>query len=87
MFLRRSLASLARAVYVHIFCRYIWGFCPPPNTKKLATLLHAAYQDRMQDFQMGEGGGVVARREQQKSVCVAHITSLKREVIYFDAFR
>ena len=32
---------LARAVYVHIFCRYIWGFCPPPppNTKKLATLL------------------------------------------------
>ena len=32
---------LARAVYVHIFCRCIWGFCPPPppNTKKLATLL------------------------------------------------
>ena len=35
IFLRRSLASLARAYKLHIhdfffFCRYIWGSCPPP---------------------------------------------------------
>ena len=40
MFLRRSLASLARAYkfFQFFFCRYIWGSCPP-NTKKLATLV------------------------------------------------
>ena len=25
--------------YIYYFCRYIWGSCPP-NTKKLATLVH-----------------------------------------------
>ena len=44
MFLRRSLASLARAYKLHVYdfflCRYIWGLPPPPtlHTKKLATL-------------------------------------------------
>ena len=37
MFLRRSLAHTS---YLFFFCRYIWGSCPPPpNTKKLATLV------------------------------------------------
>ena len=51
MFLRRSLASLARAYKLHVkklydffLCRYIWGFPPPPpHTKKLATLLLPAF--------------------------------------------
>ena len=34
MFLRRSLASLARAYKLHVYdfflCRYIWGLAPPP---------------------------------------------------------
>ena len=36
MFLRRSLAHVSNNFF---FCRYIWGSCPPPNTKKLATLI------------------------------------------------
>ena len=48
MFLRRSLASLARAYKLHVYdffflCRYIWGLAPPPHTKKLATLLLPAF--------------------------------------------
>ena len=47
MFLRRSLASFARAYKLHIYvfflCRYIWGLAPPPHTKKLATLLLPAF--------------------------------------------
>ena len=38
MFLRRSLASLARAVYLHFLSVHL-GVLPPPNTKKLATLV------------------------------------------------
>ena len=42
MFLRRSLASLARAYKLHVYdfffiCRYIWGLAPP--YQNLATLL------------------------------------------------
>ena len=36
-FLRRSLASLARAyklLFFLFFCRYIWGSCPPPQYQK-----------------------------------------------------
>ena len=47
MYLRRSLASLARQLHVYdlFLCRYIWGLAPspPPHTKKLATLLLAAF--------------------------------------------
>ena len=48
MFLRRSLASLAHQLHVYdlFLCRYIWGLAPspsPPHTKKLATLLLAAF--------------------------------------------
>ena len=40
IFLRRSLASLARAVYVHFLSVHLGVLPPPPpNTKKLATLL------------------------------------------------
>ena len=49
MFLRRSLASLARAYKLHVYdfflCRYIWGLAPPPpHTKKLATATVASFR-------------------------------------------
>ena len=41
--------SLARAyklhlyMYMNFFCRYIWrGACPPPQNKKLATLVYCS---------------------------------------------
>ena len=38
MFLKRSLASLARAYKLHVYdvllCRYIWGLAPPPPYQK-----------------------------------------------------
>ena len=47
MFLRRSLASLARAykllVYDFFFYVGTFGGLPPPHTKKLATLLLPAF--------------------------------------------
>ena len=39
MFLRCSLASLARAVYVHFLSVHLGVLPPPPHTKKLATLV------------------------------------------------
>ena len=48
MFLRRSLASLARAYKLHVYDFFFMsvhlGACPPPpHTKKLATLLLPAF--------------------------------------------
>ena len=40
MFLRRSLAPLARAYKLHVYY-FFWG--APPHTKKLATLLLPAF--------------------------------------------
>ena len=43
MFLRRSLASLARAYKLHVYDFFFGTPPPPPNTKKLATLLLPAF--------------------------------------------
>ena len=52
MFLRRSLASLARAYKLHVYdffyfnVRTFGGLPPPPHTKKLATLLLPAFANQ-----------------------------------------